>query len=479
MKRLAFVLAAAIGIAAIVPPASAPASGTMTFSLVGGQTTGILSCSDSAIGTVVVTSIADGPLIPQGAGSGGAPFSTIGSIGAGAISAAGTYQGSIQTFSQMQLSLVAGSASGWFTCVPTYGKYLPAFMYSSPPPNGQSGSTMSQGIWLGYGPNFATAIPAPQVSASAPAILYQTKGFGTTILYNGADYGANVDAILEIAYNNQGTALQEIYDFFNSGGLLAQGGNGFVSAALPTPAAPAPTCAPGGSNAQTQYFVKTAYVSHIGITAGSPEGNVTCAANTLLKVPNPAVTLGEFFWNVYASTTTGTEKLQTQGTSPTSGTNIPANVAWTSTATLAGSTNPQTQDTAAQCNLQEQPPSYSTITKICPYGNSQLNGPLEAAKAVNTPPAWVPPVYTNAGAATANSMHGAQFSCTFAAATTCSLGASYWTGAAVFASPGPTGCSVFPGGSVDAWFSSLSTNTGTLTAASSNSQTSTGVCWGP
>jgi hypothetical protein len=80
----------------------------------------------------------------------------------------------------------------------------------------------------------------------------------------------------------------------------------------------------GGSLARTNYFVRTTFVTATGETGTSTEQNLVVPAGSLLQVDNPqpdpaALAIG---WNVYVSTSAGTEILQ--NASP-----ISLNASWT------------------------------------------------------------------------------------------------------------------------------------------------------
>lgn len=93
------------------------------------------------------------------------------------------------------------------------------------------------------------------------------------------------------------------------------------------PAPPSLSAASGGSLAATTYFVKVAYINPAGETIASPESSLAVAASHVLVVTSPAAAGTATGWNVYVSTSTGTEQLQnsteiplgTNWTEPTSG----------------------------------------------------------------------------------------------------------------------------------------------------------------
>jgi len=106
---------------------------------------------------------------------------------------------------------------------------------------------------------------------------------------------------------------------------------GIPEAALPVAVAN-PTAAPGlsqvsgGSLPQTTYFVEFTYVNATGETLPGAESSLLVNADNLLVVASPAAAAGATGWNVYVSTSTGTETLQasdiaigTSWTEPVSG----------------------------------------------------------------------------------------------------------------------------------------------------------------
>jgi hypothetical protein len=112
--------------------------------------------------------------------------------------------------------------------------------------------------------------------------------------------------------------------------------------AAPSPA-PSLSSSAGGALGATTYFVKTTYVNQYGETVASAESSLAVAANNVLVVTSPAALGNATGYNVYVSTTTGTETKQNGGTPIAIGTN------WTepTTGLVAGSALPGT-NTAAQ-----------------------------------------------------------------------------------------------------------------------------------
>lgn len=105
-----------------------------------------------------------------------------------------------------------------------------------------------------------------------------------------------------------------------SGTPIAWGG-------LAAPTAPSLSSVAGGSLGGTTYFAKITYQTAQGETVPSGESSLAVAANNLLKVTSPSAAAGATGYNVYVSTSSGTETKQntapiaigTAWTEPTSG----------------------------------------------------------------------------------------------------------------------------------------------------------------
>lgn len=112
-----------------------------------------------------------------------------------------------------------------------------------------------------------------------------------------------------------------------TGGTLAPGtygyrvsavinGNESIASAQVSPVIPSAPAAPtlgqqaGGAIAATTYFVKVTYVTPKGETVASTEASLAVALNNLLVVTSPVAGQGATGYNVYVSTTTGTETKQ-------------------------------------------------------------------------------------------------------------------------------------------------------------------------
>lgn len=97
----------------------------------------------------------------------------------------------------------------------------------------------------------------------------------------------------------------------------------------PTPAAPTLAYTAGGALAPTTYYVKVTYTTPNGETVASAESSLLVPANNLLTVASPATygaVAGVTGWNVYVSTSAGTETKQNGSTPLALGT---AGTVWT------------------------------------------------------------------------------------------------------------------------------------------------------
>jgi hypothetical protein len=107
----------------------------------------------------------------------------------------------------------------------------------------------------------------------------------------------------------------------------------------PPVAAPSLSKVAGGALAATTYFVRTTYVTAAGETAASLESSLAVPANNLLQVASPPADILNLAigWNVYVSSTAGTETLQ-NGTTP-----IAIGTAWTepTSSAIIGAALPQ------------------------------------------------------------------------------------------------------------------------------------------
>jgi len=233
----------------------------------------------------------------------------------------------IDTYQRIRLySSLSGVAGDFGTTAP---EYLAAtiFFDQSPTPTalyiGRWAKTASHGV-LQTG--FLTS--AQQTISNWTVIT--SGSFGTTIDGSTFQYtGLNFSAATNL--NNVASTIQTA---MQAGGVTV-------------PGTPVLGSASSGSLAQTTYYVKTTYVTVNGETTPSAEANLLVTANHVVTVASPAANgVGVTGYNVYASSSTGTETKQTAtpiaigvnwqmpGTGLIGGSALPG----TNTATIAGST---------------------------------------------------------------------------------------------------------------------------------------------
>jgi hypothetical protein len=126
---------------------------------------------------------------------------------------------------------------------------------------------------------------------------------------------------------------------------------------IAAPSAPTLSQVAGGSLAAATYYAKVAYVNYSGETLASSESSLAVSANYLLQVASPASVAGATGWNVYVSTSSGTETRQ--NTSPISiGTN------WTepTAGLISGASLPSQNTTAKAALILADPPGPSDNT---------------------------------------------------------------------------------------------------------------------
>lgn len=141
---------------------------------------------------------------------------------------------------------------------------------------------------------------------------------------------------------------------------------------LAAPAAPTLSSTAGGTLGATTYFVKITYVNNGGETVGSLESSLAVAANNLLVVTSPSSSGNATGWNVYVSTSTGTETKQnttlntigTNWTEPTSGLVSGSSPPASNTTTCAPAFSTAANFTAGQIPIASVVTSGSAITVI-------------------------------------------------------------------------------------------------------------------
>ena len=124
-----------------------------------------------------------------------------------------------------------------------------------------------------------------------------TLGVGVEVLCGGGDNYQIANAIFQ--------------SVFNPSALL-----GSTTHVVVTNPSIAPTTASvaGGSLAGATYYAKYTYTDALGNqTLASPETSQVVASSHLLQITSPAPSTGAFYWDAYASMTTGTETLQQSG----------------------------------------------------------------------------------------------------------------------------------------------------------------------
>lgn len=116
-------------------------------------------------------------------------------------------------------------------------------------------------------------------------------------------------------------------------------------AANPT-VAPALSSTAGGTLAAATYYIVYTYGNGVGQTVASPESNISILADNVPTVASPATEANATTYNVYASTSSGTETLQTP-------TPIAIGTPWTmpTTGLVVGAALPTVNTTATPVQL--------------------------------------------------------------------------------------------------------------------------------
>lgn len=133
--------------------------------------------------------------------------------------------------------------------------------------------------------------------------------------------------------------------------MAIAGVSNFVPDPLAAPAAPTLGSSAAGALGGATYYAKATYLNSKGETLPSAEHSFAVSASHVLTVASPAALTGATGWNVYVSTTAGTETLQnaspiaigTNYTEPTSGLVTGAALPALSTAALADVTSTASQ----------------------------------------------------------------------------------------------------------------------------------------
>jgi len=259
----------------------------------------------------------------------------------------------IDTYQRIRLySSLSGVAGDFGTTAP---EYLAAtiFFDQSPTPTalyiGRWAKTASHGVLqCGF-------LTAAQQSISNWTVV-TTGSFGATIDGSTFQYtGLNFSAATNL--NNVASTIQTAVQ---AGGVTVPGTPVLGSAA-------------SGSLTQTTYYVKTTYVTVNGETTPSAESSLLVTANHVVTVASPAANgAGVTGYNVYASSSTGTETKQTAtpiaigvnwqmpGTGLIGGGALPG----TNTATIAGSTTATVVYNAAVDNFTFSSGSSGTTSSM-------------------------------------------------------------------------------------------------------------------
>lgn len=184
------------------------------------------------------------------------------------------------------------------------------------------------------------------------SINYQIDGSSTSMLLSGLQVSnvgnLNNDAgVAPIVFSGPGQSSTNV----TIGGSASAGSTASVTVAgqTPPPNFVYLSDVSGGSISQTEYYVKLTYASSTTETTGGTEYSYAVPANYVLKVQSPPIWQGATGYNVYVSTSSGSETLQnsapiafgTNWTEPTSGlvsgASLPGSntTAWTETVTYA------------------------------------------------------------------------------------------------------------------------------------------------
>lgn len=444
----------------------------------------IISCGGASTLSIVTSGGSTGYTLIPYTSSDGKNWTVASTVNSGTVGADGTVSGAIVAPGQginYGTYAVTVAPTGSLTVTETCSAGL-AFFSTPPPttgpsstPNGfvvafatppaapgqQHNANISIDGVIQFGTVSSTG-PAPTVSQSPGAFIYDNGvfvGFANTL-----DSGTTSGNKFRWLANNQG-AWTQVLQLNESG--LSGADMSFTSQAIGAPPTPIPSCAPGGTNAPTSYFVKTSYGPFSNNNSASvvsgESAQVNCGLDTFLLVIAPPPAAGAAIYHVYATTgASGTETLQTGGTP--AGPNIALTSSWNAGATLVGAATPPPGDstlgtgvfgglTFGQTFVGTTTTLSTTTATGCggqsgtlfsfgnggvkftadTTGNTAVCGTIKAAAQANssTTTSYVPPVYTSAGAVVASTYHGVQGTCTFSTST-CTPSA--FTNGAVFAS---------------------------------------------
>ena len=273
----------------------------------------------------------------------------------------------------LRVDTSAATTSEFYVCtnVTGTGTWQAALLVqpSPQPPNVQAGYLSATGAFYG---GTESGVGISQTSSSCGAYPSPSPNPYWAFVNSSGTYvgcktqiGTVSNAQQAWQENNQSTIVTD--ETLNS--LTFSGVASLQVAALATPPAPAPTCTPGGALGSHTVFVQMNYANANGRGIVNAESSVTCGANTLAYETPPPGVAGGFLWNVYAGATSGSEQLQTNGTS------MNLSTPWTEpTGGPAGSGSPPPND-AALATFK-----LGNVVAIPENGTSTFNGVVQGCK---------------------------------------------------------------------------------------------------
>jgi hypothetical protein len=142
-------------------------------------------------------------------------------------------------------------------------------------------------------------------------------------------------------------------------------------AVISAPATPTLSQVAGGGLSATTYYVKITYVDSTGETTASSESSLAVSANNLLSVASPGASGLAVGWNVYVSTSTGTETLQNSAP-------LGVGANWTEPASglVSGVSPPSYNQTGFQCFDEFVPMPVTSASYIAPTVDTGYNDSL-------------------------------------------------------------------------------------------------------
>lgn len=155
------------------------------------------------------------------------------------------------------------------------------------------------------------------------------------------------------------------------------------------PAAPSLSQTAGGSFGATTYYVRITLTDSTGETLASAESSLAVSANNLLVVAHPSAAGAATGWNVYVSTSTGTEQLQQTGLGFGADWTLPVS------GLVAGDVVPVINTTGQQVFMQYVPDPVSQYAYTTPVIDTGSDDTLRVFADTE-----IVPGYGNMGAAT-------------------------------------------------------------------------------